>query len=199
MAEKKKKKGFFKEFKEFISKGNVLDLAVGVIIGGAFNVIVTALVNILLSLATFWIPGGLAGMVYALPAVKASQEGPVGQSFANISNTIAEKTIAYADSFGVTIDKNSDTFVQWQQQMLDKYELHGGTYYFKGAALVDVGAFINAIITFILIALTLFVIVKVSIAVSKRRAALKAKIEAEAKAKLTKGKKGEEEKAEPKE
>lgn len=34
-----------KEFKEFISKGNVMDLAVGVIIGGAFGKIVTSLVN----------------------------------------------------------------------------------------------------------------------------------------------------------
>lgn len=34
-----------KEFKNFISKGNVLDLAVGVIIGGAFGKIVTSLVN----------------------------------------------------------------------------------------------------------------------------------------------------------
>ena len=33
------------EFKEFISKGNVLDLAVGVVIGGAFSSIVTSLVN----------------------------------------------------------------------------------------------------------------------------------------------------------
>lgn len=33
------------EFKEFISKGNVMDLAVGVIIGGAFGKIVTSLVN----------------------------------------------------------------------------------------------------------------------------------------------------------
>lgn len=38
-------KKFFKEFKEFISKGNVLDLAVGVIIGGAFSSIVTALTD----------------------------------------------------------------------------------------------------------------------------------------------------------
>lgn len=38
-------KKFFKDFKTFISKGNVLDLAVGVIIGGAFNKIVTSLVN----------------------------------------------------------------------------------------------------------------------------------------------------------
>ena len=35
----------FKEFKKFISKGNVVDLAVGVIIGGAFQKIVTSLVN----------------------------------------------------------------------------------------------------------------------------------------------------------
>lgn len=38
-------KKFLKEFKEFISKGNVLDLAVGVIIGGAFSSIVTALTD----------------------------------------------------------------------------------------------------------------------------------------------------------
>ncbi len=35
----------FKEFKEFISKGSVLDMAVGVIIGGAFTAIVNSLVN----------------------------------------------------------------------------------------------------------------------------------------------------------
>lgn len=36
---------FFKEFKEFATKGNVMDLAVGVIIGGAFQKIVTSLVD----------------------------------------------------------------------------------------------------------------------------------------------------------
>ncbi len=36
---------FIKEFKEFAMKGNVLDMAVGVIIGGAFGKIVTSLVN----------------------------------------------------------------------------------------------------------------------------------------------------------
>lgn len=34
-----------KEFKEFALKGNVLDLAIGVVIGGAFGKIVTSLVN----------------------------------------------------------------------------------------------------------------------------------------------------------
>lgn len=38
-------KKIFKEFKEFISRGNVIDLAVGVIIGAAFGKIVTSLVN----------------------------------------------------------------------------------------------------------------------------------------------------------
>lgn len=38
-------KKFFKEFREFISKGNVLDLAVGVIIGGAFNSVVKGLTD----------------------------------------------------------------------------------------------------------------------------------------------------------
>lgn len=37
--------GFVKEFKEFAVKGNVIDLAVGVIIGGAFGKIVTSMVN----------------------------------------------------------------------------------------------------------------------------------------------------------
>ena len=37
--------GFIKEFKEFAVKGNVMDMAVGVIIGGAFGKIVTSLVN----------------------------------------------------------------------------------------------------------------------------------------------------------
>ena len=40
--------GFFKEFKEFAMKGNVMDMAIGVIIGGAFGKIVTSLVNDLL-------------------------------------------------------------------------------------------------------------------------------------------------------
>ena len=40
--EKEAKKGFFSEFKEFIMRGNVIDLAVGVIIGAAFQAIIGA-------------------------------------------------------------------------------------------------------------------------------------------------------------
>jgi large conductance mechanosensitive channel len=42
-------KGFFEEFKKFIMRGNVLDMAVGVIIGGAFTAIVTSLNTDILS------------------------------------------------------------------------------------------------------------------------------------------------------
>ena len=38
-------KKFFQEFKKFISRGNVMDMAVGTIIGAAFTAIVTALSN----------------------------------------------------------------------------------------------------------------------------------------------------------
>ncbi|MGN0547950.1 MAG: large conductance mechanosensitive channel protein MscL [Acutalibacteraceae bacterium] len=40
-----KEKGFFAEFKKFITRGNVIDLAVGVIVGGAFQKIVNSLVD----------------------------------------------------------------------------------------------------------------------------------------------------------
>ena len=51
-------KKIINEFKEFISKGNVLDLAVGVIIGGAFSKIVTSLVNDILMPILGIITGG---------------------------------------------------------------------------------------------------------------------------------------------
>jgi large conductance mechanosensitive channel len=56
MAEKK---GFFAEFKEFALKGNVMDMAVGVIIGGAFGKIVTSLVNDILMPIIGIVTGGI--------------------------------------------------------------------------------------------------------------------------------------------
>lgn len=51
-------KAFIKEFKEFISRGNVMDMAVGVIIGGAFTAIVTSLVNDIMMPILSLITGG---------------------------------------------------------------------------------------------------------------------------------------------
>lgn len=55
--EKKEKKGFFKEFGEFINRGNALALAIGVIIGGAFTSIVTAINKNIISPIIAWIIG----------------------------------------------------------------------------------------------------------------------------------------------
>lgn len=52
-------KAFIKEFKEFISRGNVMDMAVGVIIGGAFTAIVTSLVNDVIMPVLSLLTGGL--------------------------------------------------------------------------------------------------------------------------------------------
>ncbi|MCI8505731.1 MAG: large conductance mechanosensitive channel protein MscL [Lachnospiraceae bacterium] len=55
----KKKKGIIAEFKEFIMRGNVMDLAVAVIIGGAFQKIITSLTNdIIMPLVTL-VTGGI--------------------------------------------------------------------------------------------------------------------------------------------
>lgn len=53
------KKGFIAEFKEFISRGNVMDMAVGVIIGGAFQAIINSLVNDVVMPLISVITGGL--------------------------------------------------------------------------------------------------------------------------------------------
>lgn len=52
-------KNFIKEFKEFAVKGNVMDLAIGVIIGGAFGKIVTSLVNDVIMPAVGLLVGGV--------------------------------------------------------------------------------------------------------------------------------------------
>ena len=53
------KKGIVQEFKEFISRGNVVDMAVGVIIGSAFTKIVNSLVNDVFMPALSVITGGV--------------------------------------------------------------------------------------------------------------------------------------------
>ena len=102
-------KKFFAEFKAFISRGNVMDMAVGVIIGGAFSAIVTALTNHILMPIINWILAAVLG-----------KEGLAG---------------------AVTI-------------------LSGSADDLANAIYIDWGAFISAIINFLLIALVLFLIIK---------------------------------------
>ena|SRR3712207_1328035 len=67
-------KGFLKEFKEFAMKGNVMDLAVGVVIGGAFGAIVTSLVNDIIMPLVGIIIGGIdvAGLSVKVGTAKLS-------------------------------------------------------------------------------------------------------------------------------
>ena len=54
-----KAKGFFGEFKEFMARGNVMDMAVGVIIGGAFGKISASLVNDIIMPLISMLTGGI--------------------------------------------------------------------------------------------------------------------------------------------
>ncbi|MBQ4297690.1 MAG: large conductance mechanosensitive channel protein MscL [Clostridia bacterium] len=67
-----KKKGFFAEFKEFIAKGNVMDMAVGIIVGSAFTKIVNSLVADILNPIVAFFTGGksLAGLKYVITEAK---------------------------------------------------------------------------------------------------------------------------------
>ena len=61
--------GVFSEFREFISRGNVIDLAVGVVIGAAFGKIVTSLVDQVVMPPVGWLIGGVdfTALKVALP------------------------------------------------------------------------------------------------------------------------------------
>ena len=184
MAKKEKdpnKKSLWAEFKEFINKGNAFMLAVGVVIGGAFNAIVTSLVNILMSVATWGVPGGLKGLVTVLPALNDAQKGMdptagLGQSFKvadlqSLAKALAEKT--YTES---VVEANPNLIESVKATIVGKYTLHGTVYTYNMSAVIDWGAFINAVIAFIIIAITLFVIVKVTTVLAKRREEAKAKL-----------------------
>ncbi len=175
MAKTKREKGkLWKEFKEFINKGNALMLAVGVVIGGAFSAITNAFVNILLSVCTWAVPGGLKGLVTVLPALNDTQRGVegIGQKFTDITDA----TIKYAASQGVTITKDSDTFVQWQTALKGLYTLHGSTWTYNMSAVIDWGTLINAAISFIIIALVLFIVVKVANAIAAKKKEIDAEL-----------------------
>ncbi len=183
-------KKFFSDFKAFISRGNILDMAVGVVIGGAFGAIVTALVNILLSVCLWAVPGGLKGLVTVLPAVNDVQKGMnesigLGQYFAQsdlhaLGTKLAEANYAkqIADNANYLVE-NPNLIESSKATILSKYTLHGTTYTYNMSAVIDWGTFINAIISFLIIAIVLFIIVRAAMAASKRREEAKKRIEAE--------------------
>jgi len=160
---KAKGKGIWAEFKEFINRGNAFMLAVGVVIGGAFSAIVNAIVNILLSACTAALPGGLAGLVTVIPTPTA--KGALAE---------VQKTFANA-KLEMTIDEYLEVFKDSPAIGASMYNKFGGRYVFATAPVLNWGALITAIISFIIIAIVLFIIVKVVNAAQRKRLELEAK------------------------
>ena len=67
--------GFFKEFKEFAMKGNVIDMAVGVVIGAAFGKIVSSLVDDIIMPLVGVATGGINFTDYKIVLQKAVMDG----------------------------------------------------------------------------------------------------------------------------
>ncbi len=128
-------KKILNEFKTFITRGNVLDMAVGVIVGGAFTGVVNGLSNFILKPIINWIlaliigKDGLSGAITMLsPAYKSVEK--------------------LSEDGAVMVDANGNAIME---QVVD----------LAHSIYIDWGAFISAIINFIIIAVVLFVIVKV--------------------------------------
>lgn len=128
-------KKFFADFKAFISQGNIVDMAVGVVIGTAFKAIVSSLVadiiNPLISLLTGDV--ALSDLKYVLV------------------NSVKELDVATGE------------LVETQAEVAITY-----------------GVFLQAIIDFLLIALSIFIVIKVMMTTQKKLAALRKKEAAEA-------------------
>lgn len=153
----KKVEGLWAEFKKFVMRGNVVDMSIGVVIGTAFGAIVTALTNILLNVCTWGVPGGLKGIVTVLPAMNPAQAGVEG-----LGQTISLEHY-------IELINNPD-LPGIKDVISSQYTLHGSTYIYNGAAYVDWGTFINSVLAFFVIALTLFIIIKVFSSLQKKRA-----------------------------
>ncbi len=71
---------FLKDFKEFAMKGNIIDMAVGVIIGGAFGAIVSSLVNDIIMPVVSLVTGGdgLKNLKYVIVHAKDAADGVAG-------------------------------------------------------------------------------------------------------------------------
>ena len=88
--------GMVSEFKEFIAKGNVLDLAVGVVIGAAFGKIVSALVDGIIMPVVGMLTGGVSvsDWKYVLKPATVDAAG----------NKVAEVVVAYGSFIQAAID-----------------------------------------------------------------------------------------------
>ena len=94
-------KKFFEEFKTFAMRGNVIDLAVGVVIGGAFGKITTSIVNDIIMPAISMLTGGInfANWKWVLKAAETSIN-EAGETVVDV----AEVAITYGNTIAIIID-----------------------------------------------------------------------------------------------
>ena len=103
MAKEKKKSTFWSDFKAFITKGNVLDMAVGVVVGGAFGKITTSLVNNIIMPPIGVLIGGMNFSELKWVLVEAVAEVPATETTAAIP-AVAEVAISYGLFIQTIID-----------------------------------------------------------------------------------------------
>ena len=91
MSTKEKATGFFAEFRKFIARGNVLDLAVGVIIGGAFSTITSSLTSdVIMPIVSIFLGGvDFSAMQIVLPNLfGVVSETPNTLNYGNFLNAV---------------------------------------------------------------------------------------------------------------
>ena len=97
-------KKFFEEFKTFAMRGNVIDMAVGVVVGGAFGKITTSIVNDIIMPVIGAITGGLnfADWKIVLKEAVANAEGVIDPA--------TEIAITYGNTIAIILDFNIIAF-----------------------------------------------------------------------------------------
>ena len=95
--------GFIKDFKAFAMKGNVVDMAVGVIIGGAFGKIVTSIVNDIIMPPIGLMVGGVNFKDLKL-ILQEGQEEVLNEAGEVITPAVAEVTLNYGNFLQQTFD-----------------------------------------------------------------------------------------------
>ena len=115
-------KKFFKEFKEFAMRGNVLDMAIGVVIGAAFGKITTSIVNDIIMPLISMITGGLdfsAWKWVLKDAVKEAGEivtPEVAVNFGNLISVIVDFIIVAFAMFLVVKGMNKLTALKKKEE-----------------------------------------------------------------------------------
>ncbi len=122
-------KKFFKEFKDFMSKGNAFDLAVGLVIGTAFNAIVKSLVNDiimpLLGLVVntditklYWVLRGTAAYVVTTGALILSENAVLMRYGSFLETILNFLIIALSIFFAIKVMKKLEKKIEAAKELI---------------------------------------------------------------------------------